>query len=162
MISLKRLIGIGLIALMLIAAIPATAQTSGNIYQTLQKDSSFSKMVSLLQKTNQDRSMIVAGPFTILAPTDDAFNKLSAAGLNGIMTDRQIRNGFTRNSMISGTYTTDQLVSMGSVRTLDGRQLKVTRASDGTVTIGGAKVVKPNIKASNGIIQGVDTIIVPS
>ncbi len=63
--------------------------------------------------------------------------------------------------MISGKYTTDQLVSLGYARTLDGRRLTVTRANDGSVMIGGAKVVKPNIEASNGIIQGVDTIIVP-
>lgn len=161
MISLKRLIAIGLMALILFAAVPATAQTSGNIYQTLQKDSSFSKIVSLFRTANQDRSLIVAGPFTILAPTNDAFNKLSPAALNGITSDRLIRNGFTRNSMISGKYTTDQLVSMGYARTLDGRRLTVTRASDGSVTIGGAKVVKPNVQASNGIIQGVDTVIIP-
>jgi uncharacterized surface protein with fasciclin (FAS1) repeats len=162
MISLKRLVAIGLIALMLFAAVPAAAQTSGNIYQMLQKDSSFSKMVSLLHTTNQDRSLIVAGPFTILAPTNDAFNKLSPLALQGLMSGRLIQSGFARNSMISGKYTTDQLVSMGYARTLDGRRLPVTRASDGSVMIGGAKVVKPNIAASNGIIQGVDAIIIPS
>jgi len=162
MIGLKRLIAIGFVALLLFVAVPATAQTSNNIYQTLQNDGSFSKMVSMIQATNQDRSLIVAGPFTILAPTDNAFNKMSAASINGIMSDRLKRNSIMRNLMISGKYTTDQMVSMGSVRTLNGERLTVTKAKDGSITIGGAKVVKPNIQAKNGIIQGLDGVIMPS
>ena len=158
---MKRLLAIGLIALTLFAMAPAMAQTSDNILQVLQKDGSFSNMVSLLRTTNQDRSLATAGPFTILVPTNDAFTKLTPTSLNNIMSNRFVQNGFTRNSMISGKYTTDQLVSMGYARKLDGRRLPVTRASDGTVTIGGAKVVKPNIQARNGIIQGVDAIIIP-
>ena len=162
MIDLKRLFAIGLIALMLLLAVPATAQTSNNLLQTLQKDGSFTKVISLFHTTHRDTSLIVAGPFTVIAPTDDAFNKLSAAAQNGVMSDRSIQNGLTRNAMISGKYTLDQLVSMGYARTLDGRRLPVSRGSDGTVTIGWAKVVKPNIEARNGIIQGVDAIIIPT
>jgi uncharacterized surface protein with fasciclin (FAS1) repeats len=161
MTGLKKLIAIGLIALMLFVAVPAAAQTSNNIYQVLNNEGSFGKLLSLIRATHQDTSLIVAGPFTILAPTDDAFNKLPAASLNSITTDRLKRNSVMRNIMISGKYTTDQMVSMGSVRTLDGRRLSVTRASDGSVMIGGAKVVKPNIEARNGIIQGIDGVIVP-
>lgn len=151
---------------MLLAAVPATAQVStdllsNNLLQTLQKDGSFGKMTSLLHATNQDTSLIVAGPFTILAPTDDAFNKLGASALNTVSADRFKRNSMVRNYMISGKYTTDQMVSMGKVRTLNGQWLTVARGSDGTVTIGGAKVVKPNIQARNGIIQGIDTVIMP-
>ena len=159
---MKRLIAIGLVALMLLAAVPATAQVSNNLLQTLQKDGSFTKYISLLHATHRDTSLIVAGPFTIIAPTDDAFKKLSASAQSGVTADRSIQNGLTRNAMISGRYTLDQLVSQGYARTLDGRRLPVTRASDGTVTIGGAKVIKPNIEARNGIIQGVDTVIIPS
>ena len=162
MIDLKRLVAVGLIALMLLLAVPATAQTSNNLLQTLQKDGSFSKVVSLFQATHRDTSLIVAGPFTVIVPTNDAFNKLSATAQYMVTSDRSIQNGLTRNAMISGKYTLDQLVSQGYARTLDGRRLPVTRASDGTVTIGGAKVVKPNIEARNGIIQGVDAIIIPS
>ncbi len=161
MIYLKRVFAIGLIALMLFASVPAMAKATNNIYQVLQTDGSFSKVVTLFHATNRDTSLIVAGPFTVIAPTDSAFNKLSTAAQNGMMTDRSIQNGFTRNSMISGKYTTDQLVSQGYARTLDGQRIPVTRAKDGSVMIGNAKVVKPNIEASNGIIQGVDTIIIP-
>ena len=161
MIGLKRLIAIGLVAFMLLAAVPATAQVTNNLLQTLQKDGSFSKMTSLMHATNQDTSLIVAGPFTILAPTDDAFNKLGASALNTISAERFKRNAMVRNYMISGKYTTDQMVAMGKVRTLNGQWLTVTRGSDGTVTIGGAKVVKPNIQARNGIVQGIDTVIMP-
>jgi uncharacterized surface protein with fasciclin (FAS1) repeats len=162
MTVLKKLIAIGLIALMLFAAVPATAQTSNNIYQVLKKEGSFGKLLSLIRATHQDTSLTVAGPFTILAPTDDAFNKLPAASLNSITTDRLKRNSVMRNHIISGKFTVDQLVSMGSVGTLDGKRLKVTRASDGIVTIGGAKITKPNIQARNGIIQGIDGVLLPS
>jgi uncharacterized surface protein with fasciclin (FAS1) repeats len=161
MIGLKRLMAIGLIALILFVAVPATALTSNNIYQVIQDDGSFNKLVSVIRATNQGTSLTVAGPFTVLAPTDDAFNKLPATSINGITSDRFKRNSFMRNLMISGKYTTDQMVSMGSVRTLDGRRITVTRASDGSVMIGGAKIVKPNIEARNGIIQGVDGVIMP-
>ncbi len=146
---------------MLLVAVPAAAQTSNNLYQALGSAGSFGKLLSLIRATHQDTSLTVAGPFTILAPTDDAFNKLPAASLGSITTDRLKRNSIVRNHMISGKFTVDQLVKMGSVGTLDGQRLTVTKASDGTVTIGGAKIVKPDIQAKNGIIQGIDGVLVP-
>ncbi len=147
---------------MLFVVVPAAAQTSNNIYQVLRSDSSFSKLVSMIYATHQDTSLMVAGPFTILAPTDEAFDKLPASSASAIKTNTFEQGRVMRNLMISGRYTTDQMVKMGSVSTLDGRRLAVTRASDGTVMIGGAKVVKPDIEARNGIIQGIDSVIMPS
>lgn len=50
---------------------------------------------------------------------------------------------------------------MGTVSTLDGKRLKVTKAKYGSIMIDGAKIVKPDIQAKNGVIQGIDTVLVP-
>lgn len=146
---------------MLCMAAPAMAQGQKNLWQTAQDAGSFKIVTSAADAAGFKPMLVTGGPYTVLAPTDDAFNKLPAGTTGSIMSDKPKLASVLKNHVITGKYTTDQLVSMGSVRTLDGKQLKVTKASDGTVMIDGAKIVKPNVQASNGMIQGVDTVIMP-
>jgi uncharacterized surface protein with fasciclin (FAS1) repeats len=66
-----------------------------------------------------------------------------------------------KNHVVSGKYTADDLVRMGTVKTLDGKTLKITKASDGSVMVDGVKVIKSNVMASNGEIQVIDSVLVP-
>ena len=157
----KVIVGILLAVVILSAAAPALAQSQKNMYQAAQDAGSFKTLLTAADSAGFKSTWVTGGPFTILAPTDDAFNKMPAGTLSSYMSDKLKLTPLIKNHIISGKYTAADLVRMGKVRTLDGKELKVTKASDGSVTIGTAKIVKPDIQASNGVIQGVDTVITP-
>jgi uncharacterized surface protein with fasciclin (FAS1) repeats len=152
-----------ILALALLACItaPVLAQGEKSLFDAMAGDSSFSRLVGAVKAANYDTMLTTGGPYTILAPTDEAFNKLPAGTMESLAKDKPKLTGVVKNHVISGKYTTDELVKMGTVSTLDGKRLKVTKASDGSVMIDGARIVKPDIQAKNGIIQGIDAVLIP-
>ncbi|AFD00142.1 Secreted and surface protein [Methanocella conradii HZ254] len=162
MVGLRRILVIILAsALLACVAAPALAQAQKSLFDAAVDAGSFSKLVGAVKATNYDTALSTGGPYTILAPTDEAFNKLPAGTMESLAKDKPKLTGVVKNHVISGKYTTDQLVKMGTVSTLDGKRLKVTKAKDGSIMIDGAKIVKPDIQAKNGVIQGIDTVLVP-
>lgn len=162
MVGLRRILLIILaIALLACVAAPALSQGQKNIFETMAGMSSFSRFADMAKSAYYNTELQVGGPYTVLAPTDDAFSKLPAGTLESLAKDRPKLTGVVKNHIISGKYTADQLVKMGTVSTFDGKRLKVTKASDGSVMIDGAKIVKPDIQAKNGIIQGIDAVLIP-
>ncbi|HEY3422999.1 MAG TPA: fasciclin domain-containing protein, partial [Methanocellaceae archaeon] len=153
----KAIIGILLAIVVLSAAAPALgqAQSQKNLYQAAQDDGSFKTLLTAADSAGFKSTLVTGGPYTILAPTDDAFKKVPAGTLGSLVADKPKLTSVIKNHIITGKHTAAEMVSMGKVRTLDGKELKVTKASDGSVTIGNAKIVKPDIQASNGVIQGV-------
>jgi uncharacterized surface protein with fasciclin (FAS1) repeats len=159
--GLKMLIALFIIVVALCLAIPAIAAPPKNIYQTAADIGSFSTLVEAAKATHLDNTLITGGPYTVLAPTDGAFNKLPAGTLNSLLKDRPQLTALLKNHIISGRYNADDMAKRGVVNTLDGKQLMVTKANDGTITIGGAKVLNPGIVAGNGDIIAIDGVLVP-
>lgn len=159
----KVIVGILLAVIVLSAAAPtlAMAQSQKNLYQAAQDAGSFKTLLTAADSAGFKSTLVTGGPYTILAPTDDAFNKVPAGTLLSLSKDKPKLTSCIKNHIITGKHTLADLVKMGKVQTLDGKELKVTKASDGSVTIGTAKIVKPDIQASNGMIQGIDTVITP-
>jgi len=157
----KTIVVVLMAALVLCFAMPAMGAGQKNIMNTIIDSGNYKDFAAAAGSTHLDTSLYTGGPYTILAPTDNAFNKLPAAPLRSLMDNRPALTGVFKNHIITGKYTTDDLVKMGTVSTLDGKRLAVTRASDGSVIIGGVKIVNPNIQASNGIIQGIDGVLLP-
>lgn len=151
-----------LTVVLLCMAVPALAQSQKNLWQTADDAGNFKVWSFMADAGNFKRIWVTGGgPFTIFAPTDSAFSKLPAGTMTSVIDNKFTLPYVVNNHIISGKYTTDQLVSMGSVKTLYGKTLNVTRASDGTVMIGGARITNPNMDASNGMIQGIDTVLMP-
>lgn len=164
MIGLRKVIvGILLAVIVLSAAAPALtmAQSQKNLYQATQDTGLYKTFLTSADSTGFKSTLTTGGPYTILAPTDDAFRKVPAGTLGSLAINRPKLTSVIKNHIITGKYSAADLLRMGKVRTLDGKELKVAKASDGSITIGNAKIVQPDIKASNGMIQGVDTLIIP-
>lgn len=157
----KVTIAIVLAVIMLCMAAPALAQSQKSLWQTAQDAGTFKVWTFTADAGNFKPMLVTGGPFTIFAPTDSAFDKLPAGTMTSVIGDKLTLPYIVNNHIITGKYTTDQLVSMGSVKTLYGKRLNVTRGSDGTVMIGGARITSPNIDAKNGMIQGIDTVLMP-
>jgi len=99
------------------------------------------------------------GPFTVFAPTDEAFAKLPAGTVEALLKDKQKLTQVLTYHVVPGRVTSSQ-VKPGAVKTVQGASLKV-RTDAGGVMVNDAKVIKADIMASNGVIHVIDTVVLP-
>ena len=99
------------------------------------------------------------GPFTVLAPTDTAFNELPEGTLKGLLADKEKLKTVLLSHVIEGSVLAETVVTLDSATTLSGQALPIS-TSEG-VQIAGAAVVKTDILASNGVIHLIDKVITP-
>jgi uncharacterized surface protein with fasciclin (FAS1) repeats len=101
------------------------------------------------------------GPFTVFAPTDDAFKKLPAGTLDGLLKDPEALKKILLYHVVSGKVTSDQVVKLTSADTVAGPAIKIT-VKDGSVYLNDTvKVVTTDIEASNGVIHVIDGVLLP-
>lgn len=104
------------------------------------------------------------GPFTVFAPTNEAFAALPPAELKRLLkpaNQEELANILTYH-VVAGDVKAADLKDGQMVETVQGGKLKVDIADDGTVKVGGATVVQPDVEASNGTVHVIDTVLVPA
>ncbi len=102
-----------------------------------------------------------AGPFTVFAPTDEAFAKLPEGMIESLLADPEKLKQVLLYHVVSGTVLASDVVGLSSATTVQGSDIAIA-VSGGTVMINNATVVKTDVMASNGVIHVIDTVIVPS
>lgn len=135
-----------------------TSQTISGIAASL---ADFSTLTTALRLTGLDAALASGGPFTVFAPTDAAFAKLPAGTLNSLIANPSQLADVLRYHVVSGQVLSTQL-SNGQVAPtlLAGRSLTVTLASGG-VRINASNVTAADVRAVNGVIHVIDTVLVP-
>jgi uncharacterized surface protein with fasciclin (FAS1) repeats len=119
----------------------------------------FKTLVKALQEAGLVDTLKGKGPFTVFAPTDEAFAKLPAGTLDGLLKDKQKLSAVLTYHVVPGQVMAAQ-VKPGAVKTVQGQSLTVS-TQGGAVMVDNAKVVKTDIAASNGVIHVIDTVVVP-
>ncbi len=99
-----------------------------------------------------------AGPFTVFAPTDEAFAKVPKATLDSLLADKAALTKILTYHVVAGKVMAAD-VKAGHVKTVQGSDLAM--ATEGGVTVNGAKVVAADVAASNGVIHAIDTVLMP-
>lgn len=125
---------------------------SGTIYDTLLADPEFSTLLSAIDVAGLGETLAGAGPYTIFAPTNAAFDALDPADLEALLADPTALSELLLGHVVSGEITSDQ-ASSGEVLTSE----QGTTIDLATL---GASITYPDIAASNGLIQGIDTVLV--
>ena len=152
-----------LILTVLMGVMPASSAAGDkNIVDTAVSAGSFTSLVTALQAAGLVEALKGPGPFTVFAPTDDAFRKLPAGTVETLLKPEnkdQLRAILTYH-VVSGALTGAQAMKISSAKTLNGEELKITD-HDGTLMVNNAKVVKADIPASNGVIHVIDTVLMP-
>jgi uncharacterized surface protein with fasciclin (FAS1) repeats len=149
------------LALTIGVAAPAGAQ-SRDIVDTAVAAGSFTTLAKALQAADLVNTLKGAGPFTVFAPTDEAFAKVPAATLNDLLKPEnkaKLRRILTYH-VVPGRVTSADVVKLSSAKTVSGDSLAV-KASGGAVTVDGARVIKADVGASNGVIHVIDTVMLP-
>ena len=101
------------------------------------------------------------GPYTLFAPTDEAFTHLPAGALNALLKDRKKLKGILEYHMVQGILTTSDLKTR-DIPTVEGSSLAVVTGQDGKVTVNGAKILQADIEASNGIVHPINAVMLPN
>ena len=99
------------------------------------------------------------GPFTVFAPTDEAFAALGPELLNRLLADEERLNDLLRYHVLQGRYTASDLTGLDTVTTLEGSDLQVE--TDDGLRLDEATVVQPDLEADNGVVHGLDQVMLP-
>lgn len=132
-----------------------------NVVELAAQAGSFKQLLAALDAAELRSVLAGPGPFTVLAPTDEAFAKLPAGTLEklSLPENRESLVRLLKNHVVSGRVFADRVATLEHVEALGGARLTV-HAAAGSVSIGGARVVKADLEAANGVIHVIDTVIV--
>ena len=142
-----------------VLAVPAGAGTNRNIVQTAVAAGQFTTLASLLNKAGLAGTLTSTGPYTVFAPTDAAFAKVPKSTLAALAKNKAKLRAVLLYHVVKGRYTAAQVTKKMSLTTLEGAPLTVT--TPGGVKVGGAKVVKTDVNASNGVIHVISSVLIP-
>jgi uncharacterized surface protein with fasciclin (FAS1) repeats len=138
----------------------AAAAKPKNIVQTAVAAGTFKTLASLLTKAGLAGTLQGKGPFTVFAPTDAAFAKVPKATLAALAKDKTKLRAVLLYHVVKGKVTAAEVVKLRSAKTLNGKSVSI-RVSGGKVAVGGARVTKADVAASNGVIHVVNKVLIP-
>jgi uncharacterized surface protein with fasciclin (FAS1) repeats len=119
----------------------------------------FETLVTAVKAAGLVETLKGEGPFTVFAPTDEAFAKIPKDQLDALLADKAKLTAVLTYHVVPGKVMAADVVKLDSAKTVQGQSVSIGHA-DG-VTVDGAKVVKTDIPASNGVIHVIDTVIIP-
>jgi uncharacterized surface protein with fasciclin (FAS1) repeats len=141
-----------------LAAVSSVA-TAADIVDTAVSAGQFKTLVTALKAADLVDTLKGPGPFTVFAPTDEAFAKLPAGAVDALLKDKQKLAAVLTYHVVPGEVMAAQ-VKPGKVKTVQGQSLTVS-TQGGAVMVDNAKVIKTDIVASNGVIHVIDSVILP-
>ena len=124
-------------------------------------DKRFTTLVAAVKAANLVETLKGKGPFTVFAPTDDAFKKLPAGTVEGLLKDVPTLKNILLFHVVSGKVMAADVVKLQSANTVLGKPVAV-KVTNGKVAINDANVVITDIEASNGVIHVIDSVLLPS
>ena len=152
----RALISILLGSVLAISSISAFA--AKDIVKTAIGAGNFKTLVTALKAADLVKTLKGKGPYTVFAPTDEAFAKIPKADLDALLADKAKLTSVLTYHVVSGKVMAKD-VKAGEVPTVNGKTIKVV--TEGGVMVNDAKVTATDIKASNGVIHVIDTVLMP-
>ncbi len=151
-----------LVTVMITAVASKTSAQTRDIVDTAVAAGSFKTLAKALAAADLVATLKGAGPFTVLAPTDEAFAKLPAGTLESLLKPEnkaQLQRILTYH-VIAGRVMAADVMKLRSAKAVSGDTITIA-ANNGSVTADAARVVKTDIAASNGVIHVIDAVILP-
>jgi transforming growth factor-beta-induced protein len=142
--------------------VPTTAAPPmKNIVETAVADGRFTTLVAAVQAAKLDGALSGPGPFTVFAPTDDAFKKLPAGTVESLLKtpEGQLKQILLYH-VVDGKVMAADVVKLSSAKTLQGSNVNIT-VKEGVVKINDATVKITDIQTKNGVIHVIDKVLIP-
>lgn len=131
-----------------------------DIVQVASQDERFSTLVQALQEAGLADTLKGKGPFTVLAPTDSAFDKLPRGTIDDLFGDVPRLKRILLYHVIDGKAMSSDVTKMESAKTMQGSEVRIS-TQGGRVMINDAQVIQPDIETSNGVIHVIDSVLMP-
>ena len=154
-------------AALVFAAVFATAATAGGNYgmkkdivDTAVSAGSFNTLVTAVKAAGLVDTLKGDGPFTVFAPTDEAFSQMPQDKLQALLADKKALTEVLTYHVVPGKVTSADVMKLSSAKTVQGQSVKIDTMHG--VKVDNAKVTQADIMASNGVIHVIDTVIVPN
>ena len=162
---MKKMMIAGVMAAVTIASAAASmgaAAGDNDIVDTAVAAGSFKTLAKALQAADLVGTLKGAGPFTVFAPTDEAFAKLPAGTLEALLKpeNKAKLQRILTSHVVAGRVMAADVAKTRSAKAVSGEMLTIA-SRDGAVTVDGAKVVTTDIAATNGVIHVIDSVILP-
>jgi uncharacterized surface protein with fasciclin (FAS1) repeats len=157
-----RMLVLGIVAILAASGAPAAAADSKDIVETAVAAGSFKTLAKALEAAGLVDTLKGSGPFTVFAPTDQAFAKLPAGTLASLLKPEnkaQLQRVLTYH-VVSGKVMAADVVALHSAKAVSGDTIAITTQGGG-VMVDNAHVVKADIVARNGVIHVIDSVILP-
>ena len=131
-----------------------------DIVDTAVAAGSFSTLAKALTEADLIGTLKGSGPFTVFAPTDEAFAKLPAGTLEGLLKDKAKLKKVLLYHVVPGAVKAADVIKLSEAATAEGQMVQIVASASG-VKVNEANVVKTDIEASNGVIHVIDAVIIP-
>jgi uncharacterized surface protein with fasciclin (FAS1) repeats len=139
---------------------PTPTPGKKDLVETAMAAGNFKTLASLLGTAGLAEMLKGQGPYTIFAPTDDAFAQLSSESLNALKNDPSKLEALLKYHVVEGALPLSDMAKFTETKTLGGVPISITVNNDST-TVNGVKVNKSNGESSNGVIYPIDSVLVP-
>ena len=132
---------------------------TADIVDTAVAAGNFTTLLAAVEAAGLVETLKGEGPFTVFAPTDDAFAALPEGTVEGLLADPEALAAILTYHVVPGKVMSTDLSDGMMAPTVNGAE--VTIGTDGGVTVNGANVVTADVEASNGVIHVIDAVIMP-
>jgi uncharacterized surface protein with fasciclin (FAS1) repeats len=131
-----------------------------NVAETAEL-SGFTTLATAVEAAGLTETLATGGPFTVFAPTNDAFAAIPAATLNALLADSAALTEVLLYHVVSGEVLAETVVTLDSAVTLQGSAVTITVDSTGGVMVNDAEVTTTDVTATNGVIHVIDEVLLP-
>jgi uncharacterized surface protein with fasciclin (FAS1) repeats len=137
------------------------AAKKATIVETAVSAGTFDTLVAAVKAAGLAETLSGEGPFTVFAPTDEAFAKLPEGTVQSLLEDPAKLREILLYHVVPGTVTAQQVIGLNRATTAQGSDVRISVSGE-SVKINDATVTKTDIETSNGVIHIIDTVILPS
>ena len=135
-------------------------ETKKTIVDLAVADSRFSTLVSAVKAAGLVETLSGDGPFTVFAPTNDAFNKLPKETLDAVLANKEQLTAILTYHVVPGKVMAKDVVDLTSAKTVNGKELSI-KVTGNNVMVDNANVIITDLEADNGVIHVIDTVLLP-
>lgn len=168
---MKKLLGMvvaGGVALSLVGLVPQgpvmaakpEIKEAKDIVDTAIGAGQFKTLVAAVQAAGLVETLKGKGPFTVFAPSDEAFSKLPKGTVEALLKDKDKLTAILTYHVVAGKVTAHDVVKLKSAKTVNGKEVAIAANKSG-VKLDNAKVVKADIQCGNGVIHVIDAVLIP-
>ena len=125
------------------------------------ENGNFETLVTAVTEAGLVETLSGEGPFTVFAPTDEAFAKIPEETLTAILADKEQLTSILTYHVVAGKVMAADVVNLDAAETVQGQSLAIEVMEDGTVMVNDAEVILTDVEASNGVIHVIDTVLLP-